>query len=244
MISYIVDEDGIKTHAVVPIREWQKIKEENFLSTVDIISYPDKHVEDTIEFLKTLENLSVDEWKKSYEEHYSYYNKLDIVDFMVLYLFRSGKFGTIFGEEIEQNIDAKDTILFDDDMFMSTIRVIKKDGSPLDWGMYSSIRKKIGVSSEQEFLSYFHSKMKFDNDSIEYFKNRYKRLHRNAEKDRLFVYDLHVLFSDNWVKISYEDTFKKPEEIAKYLAKYLYNENISQVYRASKEAQDRIDTFK
>lgn len=244
MISYLVDEDGNRSHAVVPIHEWKNMQRKDYLSTLDFMTFPEKHVINILNFLETLENYSIDDWKKSYDSYFDYYNKLDMIDFMVLYLFRSGTLGTLFDEETEKNMGENDTSLFDDTdrMHMTRIQLLKKDGSMFDWGAYTSVRKKIGISSEQEFLTYFHETLKFTDTSIEYFKTKYKRLHRNSEKDRLFIYDLNVLYADSFVKPE-KDFFIEPQSVAKYLAKHLYNGNISQVYRATKEANERVQSF-
>ena len=255
MISYLVDADGNRTHAVVPIHEWENMEGKDSLSMLDFMTYPQQHVMNTISFLKTLENSSVDDWKKAYDNYFDYYNKLDMIDFMVLYLFRSGILGTQFDEDTENNMQADDTSLFDaTSISRHQIEVVKKDGSPFDWGAYKSIRRKIGISSEQEFLIYFHETLKFKETSIENFKGRYTRLHRNSEKDRLFIYDLNVLYGQHLVSIEghygkslvtqLEHSFIEPFDIGKYLAKYLYNGNVSQVYRATKEAHERVGFFK
>jgi len=211
--------------------------------------YPHYHIANTVEFLKKINTLKGNDWKKKYEDFFDYYNKFDIVDFMVLYLFRSIQFSTIFEEEVDANAESIDAsnLLYEHFSFYR-MQLLKKDGLAIDWNTYVSVREKIGTSSEQEFLAYFHTKLKFDNQSIKLFKNTYKRLHRNAERDRLFIYDMIFLLASGYIKIGKEKNFlvdisKSIPGMAKYLANHLYNGNVSQVYRAAKEAEERISLF-
>ena len=244
MVSYIVDESGNKTHAVVPIREWEKIKEDIYFNEDKNSSYPEEHISKIINFLKDNNNQSIQSWKAHYEEYYNYYNKLDFVDFMVLYLYRSGFFGVTFSDEIYENIDMNKSDLFLTHIEVSNINYVTKNDDAIDWKVYKDIRDNIAVTTEQEFLMYFHSKVKFTSESIEYFKQRYKRVHKNAERDRLFVYDIYILFGSGFVNTPKKLIFKDIEKSqAQYIAKHLYKDNISQVYRAGKEAQERIALF-
>ncbi len=241
MLSYIIDEKGNKTHVVIPIEEWKRIKEMESLSSINVDSFPEQHISNLIDFLKKIDNLPVEAWKKAYEEHYSYYEKLDVVDLMILYLFRSGELGTIFDDELDHDIPEEDTSVITGGFSARRVDIVKKDGSALDWKTYSLLREKIGISSEQEFLVHFHSHVKFADKYISLFKEKYSRLHRNAERDRLFVYDLNYLYADNIVVKAQE--FYPKSSTAKYIAEHLYNSNLSQVYRATKEATERISFF-
>jgi len=243
MISYIIDENGNKTHAVVPINLWETLKTKEYIASMTEKEYPEYHLLSIIDFLENINSNPVDSWKKYYEEYFEYYNKLAVDDFIVLYLFRSTKFLTVFDGEIEHADRMNEDKLFQDYFSVHGMHITQKDGRRIDWNLYTMIREKIGTISEQEFLTLFHSKLKLTENSIEDFKRRYKRLHRSAERDRLFVYDLSVLLMNNFSDIQKKkrvlDELKN--DVSQYLAKHLYNGNLSQVYRAKKEAQDKIE---
>jgi len=244
MISYIVDENGNKTHAIVPIKQWTEIEAEMLLNQDKGSSYPEEHISNTIHFLKENRNIDVTLWKKKYELYFNYYNKLDLVDFMVLYLYRSGFFGIVFDDEAYEKVDMNTSNLFLEHLSLSNIKYVTKEDKSLTWQIYKEVRDKIDSTTEQEFLLYFHSRLKFTNSSVDYFKEQYKRVHRNAERDRLFVYDLYILFGNKHVHVPKKYLFNELEKTpAQYIAKYLYKENISQVYRAGKEAAERVAVF-
>ncbi|WP_372998984.1 hypothetical protein [Sulfurimonas sp.] len=243
MISYVVDEDGNKTYALVPINVWEKLKTDNYVTSMTEKDYPEYHLLNTINFLGSINRNSVDSWKKFYEGYFEYYNKLDVVDFIILYLFRSDKFLVVFDEEIEHADRMNEYDSFHEHFTIHSMQITKKDGTRIDWKLYTTIREKIGTISEQEFLTLFHSKLKFTDESIENFKHRYKRVHRSAERDRLFVYDLSILLMNNLEDIQKKERVldELQNDVSQYLANNLYNGNLSQVYRAKKEAQEKIE---
>ncbi|TKI70897.1 hypothetical protein FCU45_00460 [Sulfurimonas crateris] len=248
MVSFLMDENGKKTHAVIPIEEWEKIElyiQQDEQSEISL--YPSFHIKNVLSFIKEHNDLSLSEWQTVYENFYSYYKKLDIKDVMALQLFRAGILGRAY---IENNI-----VVYEELFKPRPIKfLIEKDGSPIKEKSLKILREAVANCSEYNFLDIFNKTVSFDPDLISDYRSEYKRLRRDAERDRMFIYDLDVLYSIQMFNSDkeFQQIFTNDENISigefrglinKYIAEHLYNGNVSQVYRAAKEGAERVQNI-
>lgn len=259
-IGYITDKNGDRTHAVIPIQEWDRIREMAYSSQHRRFeAYPVQHLKNVLEFIIKTRDLNVNDWRQKYEEFYSYYNELSVEDIMVLYIFRSGGFSIesndfimqFFNEDNEQDEAEFEAMVWDASGSMGIRTVNGQEVTPTPFLLIGS---SIANTSEEEFIKKFYTQLSIDFGTIDYFKHVHKRIRKEAERDRLFIYDLTVLFADDKCGLADEYAFlftdeSKPSSkdikaaVVKYIASRLYNDNPSQVYRAAKEAVERVKTL-
>ena len=98
MINYLTDEYGNKTHVVIPIDEWLKIRDQEnkglVISNYDQIqsSYPIVHLRKIMYLVSGMENMPIDEWNKQYNDYFQYFGTLKSKDIGLLYLIRNDDF--------------------------------------------------------------------------------------------------------------------------------------------------------
>jgi len=88
MISYIVDEDGNKTHVIIPIEAWEQVQNvDNKEKNSQIMEVPpiedlcvDKHLKNLVPLVEGMELLSVEDWQKEYKEFFKYMEGLEIAN--------------------------------------------------------------------------------------------------------------------------------------------------------------------
>jgi len=256
-INYMIDEDGKKTHAVVPLHIWNKIKLDAYASMKSWNgSYPCTQVRKVLEFIKENQDLSSEQWQTAYEEFYAYYEKLDIEDILALYLFRSSLLACSFEDDIDEFAGEKPEgdSLYEDHFVLSRFNILTKDGGKLPRATYNLVRERISWLTDEEFLSMFKKYLSFDKESIKEYREQHKRIRKSAERDRMFIYDVHHLFGgnicdelNNEFDMLFGNGDRNQKDIIKeiniFLAKQLYNGNLSQVYRTAGEASQRVQMF-
>lgn len=246
MVNYIVDEDGIKTHAVIPIDEWEKMQ----------INIPEKstsffnsQLATVTAFIKDNNHLNINEWKEAYEKHFSYYKKLEFEDFLALHLLRTSYI---------TDARVQDNIVLVPEGFGFSMRPVKwlleKDGTVIKEKSLKLLKDAKKSGSEKNFLEVFHQVVYFDPDLIADYRSDYQRLRRDAERDRLFIYDLDSRYAvgAKGNDKEFEKIFTNDDDIIigdlrrlirKYLAKRLYNGNLSRISRAASEGEERINSI-
>ena len=228
MISYIVDEDGNRTHAVVPINEWNNIVNEKNIIKPIIKTMPvledlcsKKHLENILPLVKDMDILSEEEWDKEYKQFFKYMETLKYKDIYLLYLIRSDEF--IYNIN---HCDSEDDL----DRFNMYYGISRLSGVDLVISDYKELSKAVYTLGDSEFLKYFNSNYKFKNISD-------KKIRLDAEINRLFIFDLMERFP-KCMEVEYDI---RPKEAQKKLMKFLYNNQSgakTQVQRALKHMRN------
>lgn len=230
MVSYLTDEYGNKTHAVVPIEEWLKICDQKnkglVISNYDQVqsSYPIIHLRKILPLVMGMDNTPVDKWKEQYNDYFGYMNNLKAKDIALLYLIRSSDFRAFIRKSDKQMIPGGlNAIYF----------IYSKDKKPLTSEEVKKLNDNLYSMDEQSFIRFFHENYRF-RDPIK------KKIRISAEIDRLFIYDVmetYPLYMDAYYKINKDEALSK-------LMKYVYSDSSAaktQVQRALREADERIN---
>lgn len=246
-VNYIIDGNANKTHVVIPMDLWGKIKHHVDLEEDgQIVSWPKKHMYNLMNFVKETNDLPVDKWKQAYEKFYNYYETLKLEDILALYLFRSN----IWSEPQKEDLSA--TVTYWKTFHTYEVSsLLEKTGKVITVKTLRKIRNQISELDEQDFIKLYNKELYLHEDFITEYKSKYQRLRRSTERDRLFIYDLGEAFalSNGELNKEYRDLFTQDDDLIpgdlkgkvyEYIANRLYNGNISQVYRAAKEASDRM----
>lgn len=223
MISYIVDENGNKTHVVIPIEEWDTIgvKQNNNHTTMMPVFFddcPNKQLYKMLPLIESMELDSIKDWKKQYKIFYKYMERLKSHDIEILYLIRSNEF--IYNISHCDNEDILDRII----LYYGISKVLD---SALTIDDCKEISRAVFTMDDETFLKFFNGKYKINA------KDRKIRI--DAEINRLFIYDLMERFP-RCMELEYDITAKEAQE---KLMKYLYENKKgakTQVQRALRQA--------
>lgn len=241
MVSYVVDVDGKRTHIMIPIDEWENMG-------IDIFNKPllfsDSHISVVTSFIKENHHLNVIEWKKAYSDFYQYYKQLNIQDILALYLFRS----LVISQAYVENNNVVYKSLF---TVFPIKNLLEKDGSYIKEKSLKVLQKAMRQNSEIYFIQVFKKTVDFNPEFLHKYKTENQRLRRDAERDRLFIYDLEVGYAISMYNqdIEFQNIFTNDKNITpgnlsglirQYIAERLYNGNKSQVSRACIEGEERL----
>lgn len=226
MISYIIDENGKKTHVIIPIEMWDNNKEEikgNTQIEMPVIEdmCPNKHLYNLIPLLEGMELDSIEEWQKKYHKFFKYMQGLKYKDIYLFYLIRSEEF--LYNLRHCENEDALD-------LFKVYYRISKISGDDINIADIKDLNSAVYSLSDNEFLKYFNAKYKVDIED--------KKIRIDAEINRLFIFDVIERFP-KCMEVEYDIT---PKEAQKKLMKFLYKNSTgakTQVQRALKQAISR-----
>ena len=245
MVSYIVDESGNKTHAVVPIDEWHKID----LQKVDGLPYQKSDIEDIVSGsvvrsvlfdITMIMSHSEKDKKLAYvvNTHYKYLDEFDSKDIGLLYLFRETRFNMIMAGEISRSNEADEIIEKFCEMY--TIKTLYNKNLTIE--DFQKVQKIfLNTVSPKDAIKKFKLYFKIGVDGFS------KRLRKDAEIKRLFFYDL-----SNYFTLVFPNDIKEIGELKKMMenmAESIYEKNskesaITQMNKAIREANQRIEKDK
>lgn len=263
MIKYLYDENGNKTDIVIPIEQLNNIKsineslkrfdpeEHNKLSESfkldDLVNKKAIFKQHYLEILKLIslfhmfskEN-NIEEHKmklydpqndlmNTYKEYFKYYEILNQEDINLLYFFRSEVFK---GFNTTDEVDNYCNILYDKYQ-------LKDRHANICLFSYNDLIEQYNTLTEFSFLQYF--KM---NHTIVLPKSNIKRLNRDTECTRLFIYDL-MTINEKYAGslqaiINYWSFVQDKSSLIEYLADMFYKGTKTSVHRAYKEAKEKI----
>jgi len=233
MISYIIDENGIKTHAVVPMESWlciTMLAEEDIKKNKDKISfpiviqndYPMKHLQKLVPLVEAMDYDSVDKWKKEYKTFFRYMEGLKFKDVSLLYFIRSEDFRRSLSHYEDDG--QRDTFSF-------YYSIVSRNSGNLTLKEAKELHDALYTLDDEEFLNFFNKNYKHNVEE--------KKIRIEAEINRLFVYDVMEMFPKH-MDIYYDIGIKEAQS---KLMKYLYSDKKgakTQVQRALREASDRM----
>jgi len=271
MIKYLYDDNGNTTDAIIPIADWNTIyadKSYNLTSTkyigeepinkesiffqhyIEILDLVDKHIvidNITKNELYSIENkcqmlnindkyelLSNEIWlKQYYKKYFKYYEILNEDDISLLYFFRTNIF---------KNFDINDNIEVHIDKLYSNYKLTNYlNAGKISIQEYNILVSKFNQLTEFSFLQFFRINFKIN---LPYKKNI--RLNRDSECNRLFIYDLLTInksYSNYDELKKYNNIIAKKSNLIEFLFNFIYNGNKTQVYRAYKEAKEKIQSL-
>lgn len=243
MISFLVDENGNKTHAVIPIDEYMKMKA--FTADEKLIGFfgnmtqavMGKALPSTMYDLTMI--LSDHDFESSIEDmiksHYKYLETLSSKDFGLLYLMRSSDFNMFMMVDASIDTDASNRVL---DFFENDLKILPKRKEHLTFDDFEQLQQIFALSlTPQEVVQKFNQYFKIGVD------NYSRKIRRDAELKRLFFYDFSNLFP-----VLYPSEVGQIGDIKatlENLALELYPNNskesaITQMNKAIRDAKDRI----
>lgn len=249
-ISYITDNDGNKTHTVIPWTVWENMKEilidskikygtENDANMTEEYQpfYLIQHYSDINFLLGKLNQYSNNNWKSLYENYFKYYDVLSQYDIQLLYFFRKG---ILLNPKNPKNLKEHLEFLFNNYGFTTL------NDEKVDIENFEKLHVNSYMLNEISFLQYFNLNFK-----VREYDYKNVRLKRKSERDRLFIFDciqfceLSDYLADIMKEIKHMDVVieKRRNQIVNQLANYFYNGNKSQVYRAKQEAISKIELF-
>ncbi len=232
MISYLVDEYGKRTHAVIPIDEWeaiQKLNPENQLAIDldDIVPF----MGETIVLLSSLN--SADTFQNDLQNRFAYFQSLSANDIALLYLIRSPQF--------EQQVKHHSYSQGIAELLFNDFKITGVNGEKLSKDAFQDLKKIYMDSfSNMEFLQKFMQKFSFGK------VDNKKRIRRDAELKRIVTYDLSLyisrLMKSNPTKLTQGDDFKT---FLERLVSVMYPNStpksaMAQMNKALDEAKKRI----
>jgi len=255
MIKYLYDDEGNKTDIIIPIKKWNDIntlnhelrrfsieeKNDNY-DLIDLISNHAIFKQHYIEILSLLNlyiafknhNMIIHDPKnqllKTYKEYFKYYEILDQNDINLLYFFRTSVFKgfsildevSVYCEKLYQKYELTDY-----------------NGKKINFLNYAELIERFNTLTEFAFLQYFKIYYRINLPD-----SKNKRLNRESECNRLFIYDMLTLnqkhagslnaIMDFWPIIQDKST------LIEILSLIFYKNTKTRVHRAYKEAKDRI----
>jgi len=233
MVSYIIDENGNKTHVVVPMEKWlyysnlaeediDKYKNTEVFPIIIKDDYPMKHLEKMVPLVEAMDYDSVDKWKKEYKSFFRYMEGLKHKDIDMLYLIRSDEFRNMLSKY--EDAEKRNTFSF-------YYSIVSRNSGNLTLKEAKELNDSLYRLNDEEFLNFFNKNYKHTTED--------KKIRIEAEINRLFIYDLMEIYP-KYMELEYDIT--KKEAQAK-LMKFLYEGRKgakTQVQRALKEANIRI----
>lgn len=241
MVSYIVDENGDKTHAVIPINEWVRIKS---MSVEDELLGYVKNMSDSVKgkFLPSIifdmsmlfSNLDVEtNIEEIMNSHYKYFELVSSKDIGLLYLMRTADLNMFmlldFQEEnIEKGLEEFDKLF----------SIKNLQGKKLTIEEFKKLQHIfLFISTPLEVLNKFNQSFQIGTTGFS------KRVRKDAEIRRLFFYDFSTLYPALFPEKLGE--YGGMKEIMENLAEAIYSQNvkesaITQMYKAIRDAKERI----
>lgn len=236
-VSYIVDELGKKTHAIVPIDEWRKINsskknkaEESSPMEDAIVAMYSGIIPAVLEGLGAMASLENDNFIDVLHNAYQYVETASPSDIALLYLIRNKEFNNV--------------ILYEDVSGDALVDYIYKEFHITDLNGHKLSLKQIDEMREV-LLSNFKTKplLKEFNQHYKLGDGKFKkRIRRDAEIKRLFIFDVFSYLA----KISPELVEDKGGvgEIITSIAKAIYPDSeeknaMTQAGKALREVKER-----
>jgi len=235
MISYIVDEHNKKTHVVISIDEWNDII--NNMSSKAVKSIVDGTlgvVEGTnkiiipalMHAMSALSVLESPTFLQALKEIYWYISSASPSEIGFMYLMRTDEFAEYINSDLNnENIKR----------LKSDFHITDLQGMPLTLKKANTLKSSIlGNAVPDAILKEFRASCLIGK------KNNQKRVRRDADIKRLFIFDALEYFP----KV-YTDLFVDIDKYKNDLSKYLYPDNtkdsaMAQLNKAHREAKDRI----
>jgi len=234
MINYIVDEHGNKTHAIVPIDTWNNIKngvDENSVKAI-IDGAMDLSVGTIPVLMHSMGAFSFMDsptFSSVLKDMFWYINSASPSEIGLMYLLRTAEFSEYI---MNSDLDEKNIERLSSEFYISDLQ-----GYPLSLEKAQNLRSVIMGSINPESLL-----KEFRKHFIIGSKNNKKRIRRDAEMKRLFIFDALDFFPRVMPELMIDESI---EGFKDDLSTILYPENtresaIAQLNKAYREAKDRI----
>ncbi len=244
MVSYIVDEYGNETHAVVPIDEWENIQSilspENIsMGTIECTkkAMHGRAIPSVVFDINTIMN-KIDTEKNINEIiniHYKYLELFDSKDIGLLYLIRTVGFNMYMLLDVPLNNNTNELL----DQFYELFQIKNLHNEKLKYEEFKSLQKIfLLTATPKELVNTFK---KYFQLGVSGFS---KRIRKDAEIKRLFFYDFSVLyplvFPDKITELG--ELKEKTEDLAEIIySKNTKSSAIAQMYKAIRDSKERIE---